>query len=323
MEFRLIWILAIVVAACRPDPELLEPELIDVIDLGDLYGTRTGAAVLGEDYRDQVYYSLENNEVVATVNKFTWDFGMTPDSVLRLNSAVLNLRIAEAPGPWDAPVDAAELTWLYDGPTGDSATLAVGANWADRVWVVDRGLDSEGTPRGLFKCQIHSTPDSLFLHVAQLDGSEAQVFGGTLDAHLHLTAWSLEAGQVDAAPPADSWDLLFTSYLYVFDPETEPFPYAVTGALLNPTGHKAALLTDQPFADVEASDAVGLTDDEDAVGYDWKVYDLDLGLFTVRDNWTYIIQPDPEILYALAFTGFNDALGRRGTPQFSFRRLPL
>ena len=323
MEFRLIWILALVVAACRPDPELLEPELIDVIDLGDLYGTRTGAATLGEDYHDQVYYSLEKNEVVATVNKFSWDFGMTPDSVLRLNSAVLNLRIAEAPGPWEAEVDAAELTWLYDGPTGDPATLAVGADWANRVWVVDRGLDSEGAPRGRFKCQIHSASDSLFLHVAQLDGSNEQIFSGTLDPQLHLTAWSLEAGQVEAAPPADSWDLLFTSYLYVFDPETEPFPYAVTGALLNPTGHKATLLTDQAFDEVAIEDVAGLSDAEDAVGYDWKVYDLDLGLYTVRDNWTYIVQADPETMYALAFTGFNDALGRRGTPKFSFRRLPL
>lgn len=84
MEFRLIWILAFVVAACRPDPELLEAELIEAIDLGDLYGTRTGEATLGADYHDQVYYSLDKNEVVATVNKFTWDFGMTPDSVLRL-----------------------------------------------------------------------------------------------------------------------------------------------------------------------------------------------------------------------------------------------
>jgi len=315
---------ALLVSGCRKEELALEAEWVDTINLNDLYGNRTAAVTLGGDYRHQAYFSLVNDSLVGVFDKYTWDVGLTHDAtpLLFLNSSIPGLRVARTTGAWSDPIDPAALVWEYDLSSRQPEDLAIGSDW-EQVLVLDRGLDPDGAARGLKKFRLAAAPDGFTLTVANLDGTDAITFTAAPDADFHATQWSLDAGAVIAAPPKDRWDLLFTSYLVRFEDEAEPFPYQVTGALLNPCGRRAARLDGVPFATVALTPDVTslLSDDADAIGYDWKTYDFELG-YAVTEDLSFVVECGTHGTRALTFTGFVNSLGEPGSPAFTYRLLP-
>ena len=311
-------------SGCRKEELAYPSELVDTLNLNDLYGNRTAAVELGGDYRQQAYFSLVNDSLVGVFDKYSWDCALTHDGtpLLFLNSSIPGLRVAVAPGGWTDPIDPAALVWEYDLSSRQPEDLAIGSDW-ERVLVLDRGLDPDGAARGLKKFRLAAAPDGFTLTVANLDGTDEVTFASTSDPAYHATQWSLDAGAVVAAPPKDSWDLLFTSYLVRFEDEAEPFPYQVTGALLNPCGRRAARLDGMPFASVAlTADVLSLlSDDADAVGYDWKTYDFELG-YAVTPDLSFAVECGTHGTRALTFTGFVNSLGEPGSPAFTHRLLP-
>jgi len=316
--------LLLVLSGCRKEELPYPAEWVDTLNLNDLYGNRTAAVDLGGGYRNQAYYSLVNDSLVGVFDKYSWDVALTHDAVplLFLNSSIPGLRVARAAGDWAADLDPAALVWEFDLSSRQPEDLAIGSEWQG-VLVIDRGLDPDGLPRGLKKLQLTAAPEGWTLTVANLDGTEAATFTSAPDALYHATHWSLDAGAVIASPPKDSWDLLFTSYLVRFEDEADPFPYQVTGALLNPCGRRAARLDGVPFASVAWTPEVEalLTDDADAVGYDWKTYDFELG-YAVTPDLSFAVECGTHGVRALTFTGFVNALGEPGSPAFTYRLLP-
>ena len=73
-------------------------------------------------------------------------------------------------------------------------------------------------------------------------------------------------------------------------------------------------ISSEDFITTEASS------DLDVIGYDWKVFDFDLG-FVVDENRVYIIQDTDSDLYKLVFTSFYDSEGNKGNPQFTYQKL--
>ena len=311
-------------AGCRKEEDALEPELIDTINLNDLYGNRVATASIGTDYEFQAYYSLVNNELVGSYDKFAWEVALTNSDqpLLILNSSIIDLRIAQAGVAWEESIQTESLEWKYDLPGRQPADFAIGSNW-DQVLVIDRGVDGAGTPRGVKKLHIQTTGNGYTLTVANLDGSNEQSFEAFPDHDYNFTAWSLDNGATLVEPPKDSWDIVFTSYLFVFDPVTEPNPYQVTGALLNMNARQGARFDNTPFESfsINASNIAQLTSQGDVIGYDWKVFDFNLGFIIVEDR-TYFVQCGNDGFFALTFTGFYDEEGNRGSPAFTYRRLP-
>lgn len=320
--FTLAALLAVAFAGCRKDPDIIDPVLVDTIDLNDVYGTRFGAVSLGADYRYQAYYSLAEDKLVAVNDKYAWDVALTnePEPRVVLNHAIPGLRVAVGPADWTEWVDEFALDWLYDRPNG--AHPAIGSSFPGKTLVLDRGLDPAGEHRGFLKFRFDIAGDSTILEVAELSGDNPRVFTAARDTAYFATQWSLEEGNVVLAPRSDRWDLVFTNYLHVYDPETDPFPYQVTGALLNPAGqHAAARFDSTAFADFTAPTDLGfaLSPAWDAIGFDWKRFDFDLG-YVVTEDLTFAVSAG-EVDYALTFTGFTDENGERGTPTFAYRRL--
>lgn len=318
----LVGLLAVALVGCRKDPEIMDPVLVDTIDLNDVYGTRFGAVSLGADYRYQAYYSLAEDKLVAVNDKYAWDVALTNEAAPRvvLNHAIPGLRVAVGPADWTEWVDEFALDWLFDGPKGFHT--AIDTAWSGQTLVLDRGLDPAGEPRGFLKFRFAVAGDTTTLEVAELSGENPSTFSAARDTAYFMTQWSLETGPVVLAPPSDSWDLVFTNYLHVYDPETDPFPYQVTGALLNPAGtHAAARFDSTAFADFTApADLTAtLSPAWDAIGFDWKRYDFDLG-YVMTEDLTFTVAAG-DINYALTFTGFTDENGERGTPTFAYRRL--
>lgn len=305
---------------CRKDGALYDPILLDTINLNDVYGTRSASITLGSDYNRQAYYSLVDDSLVGMHSRYAWDVAVATGEVptLQLNAAIPGLRIAYTYADWEVPAEPEGLEWLYDLPTGREADLAVGLDHVGQTLLLDRGLAADGTPRGFKKLALTLTDSTYVLRVADPDGSNEVTFPAVPDPAFNLVTWSLDDGAVHVQPPKATWDLLLTNYLHVYDPATDPFPYQVTGALLNPAGQRGARLDGIPF---DQAAPAPLSDALDVIGFDWKYYDFDLG-YVMTPDLSFLVECGDGQLRALAFTGFTDLDGNKGTPSFTYRLLP-
>jgi len=122
----------------------------------------------------------------------------------------------------------------------------------------------------------------------------------------------------------DRWSILFTRYttMLVTD-EGENYPYLVVGALLNPNGVTAARDTIHDFLDLDINDVADLefTIQADVIGYDWKYYNFDAGVYTIEPDKNYVIRDRDGFLYKLRFVDFYSDEGVKGYPTFEFVRL--
>lgn len=311
-------------ASCRKAEEPYEALLRETINLNDLHASRLDVADIGNNYGLQIFYSLEHHEIVAIRDKYSWDFAIRNSGApsLVLNSSVVNLRIAYAGEDWDSVPNLDELEWMYDLPDRQDASLAVGENLAG-VFVIQRGLTNEGVERGFRKVKLEAGADSLQVRVADLNGSNEAVYSIVRDEGVSLSCFSLDNGWVEVEPRKEEWDLLFTSYLHVYDPESNPFPYQVSGVLLNPFRVQAALCEPVNYADFvpQAEHVASLSSDANSIGFDWKYFDFDAGYLIVPDR-SYLIHGVDERQYLLQFTGFYDEEGLPGSMAFQYRLLP-
>ncbi len=131
---------------------------------------------------------------------------------------------------------------------------------------------------------------------------------------------SLDSGQLQNLPADDEWDLLLGSYLHVFAPETNPNPYQVTGALLNPAGviaHESDAYAYDEYS-LSLIETMNFRADRDLIGYDWKEFDFDLGFVTNQDM-IFAVKSTENDFYALRFTTFYDENGTKGNFGFTYR----
>jgi hypothetical protein len=117
------------------------------------------------------------------------------------------------------------------------------------------------------------------------------------------------------------YDLVFTQYTHLFtDPLT---PYLVTGIISNRGFTSIARLDEKPFAEIELQNVESLefSYDLDVIGYDWKYYSLEDGVFTTFSNQHYIIQTQDGLFYKLRIVGFYNSEGLKGYPNIEFQAL--
>ena len=55
---------------------------------------------------------------------------------------------------------------------------------------------------------------------------------------------------------------------------------------------------------------------EDVIGYDWKEYDFDTGIYAIFPDHVFIVQDVEGYFYKLHFTDWYNAAGQRGNPRF-------
>lgn len=312
----------LLLSACRKEEDALSPILQETVNLSDIYGTRLGTASIGEGYRFQDYFDLSENTSRANVDKYRWELGFgTAEPHVILNSAIPGLRLAKSEQDWESTTATEDLFFGWDLATGDLEDMALGDRF-DPVYVLNRGLEEDGTALGFLKLQCHFEEGQYHLRTAELDGSNEHelVIDPNADytyMHLHLTH-----GIVDVEPMKGDWDIVFTHYLHVYDPETEPFPYQVTGCLLNGTGVTAWESTALSYDEITLESVIDapFESTRDFIGFDWKYFDFDLG-FIVDDARTFVIRDAEGQFFKLKFTGFYDENGEKGHPQFSFQLL--
>lgn len=207
----------------------------------------------------------------------------------------------------------------FDLNTGEDST------WSHQyVYLVDRGVDQEGSSLGQKKVQFDIRGEAFQMRFANPDNSGDTTVLILRDPAMDQVYYSFDEGMMDIAPLPDQWSLLFTRYttMLVTD-EGEDYPYLVVGVLLNPNEVGAALDTIHDFMDMTADDITDLeyTSRADVVGYEWKYYDFDAGVYTIVPDMNYVIRDRDGYFYKLRFVDFYSDEGVKGYPSFEFVRL--
>lgn len=289
-------------------------------------------------YKNQVYFDLENGGAVLSNLRKTWDLSFESSSEghgIRLNSSCFMVAAKISASTFGMPADTSGAIWKFDNSNGHPDSTAIG-NWfeileSDTIFMgefllINRGIDENGNERGFRQLILDSLKNNTYyLRTARFDGSDIQPFEVKKDENYERILFSFDSSiQTPDEPAAGAWDLLFTQYTtLLYTDEGDPYPYLVTGVLLNPHRVEAARDTSLVFSTISFESVSGLTfsDQQDFIGYDWKYYDFDAGTYTVDFNKIYIIRSRNGLLFKLRFLGFYNQKGEKGYPSIEYQRL--
>ena len=279
-----------------------------------------------QDYRYQVFYNLENNEIISENLKTDWDLGFenTPNGFhIVLNSSTYSGLSYIENQQFDDVISSNNLIWSWDNPNGSLDSTAFGDyRLFSGFFVIDRGFDFQGSQRGFKKLKIDSVNSQFYtITYSNLDNSELNTFQIYKDNFYRYSCFSFSDDTIiDIEPPLTEWDLVFTQYTHLFSDTIQP-SYLVTGVLSN--NLNIAIDTNNNFNDINY-EMIGdyyFKNNHDMVGYNWKEYDLNAGEYTVFSNINYIIQDKNDKYYKLHFIDFYNNLGEKGYPKFEIQEL--
>ena len=330
--------LAVLLSSCFKEDEKVVPH--------DPGGLEDVQVAMGGTYAQQVYFDLASGESVFFNDKDNYDlaFESGPEGWhVLLNTASFMYAAKTGTNIFEAPIDTTGYDWRYDKSNGDLDSTAIGMyiffDPADSsrvshkdIYVLDRGYDINANLRGLKKIVFLEVNDSTYLfRYANLDGSDEVMATITKDPLAYFSYWSFENGgqQVYPEPLPDSYDLLFTMYTtLLFTNEGDPYPYLLTGALINRKGVETARDTIIPFNDITYENALlmDFNTDLDNIGWDWKVLEGDVTgggtlVYNIVEGLHFVIRDTDGYLYKLRFTGFYNNEGVKGYPRFEYQRL--
>lgn len=281
-------------------------------------------------YKYRVYFNLRTNSEVGRNLKTAWDLGFeaTPDGFhVVLNGAASMFAMSSVKtdfhevGIGDTAGFAVNRKW--DSYTGSFDSTAFG-DWraAKPIFIIDRGFDEKGAARGWAKVQVTGvTSTGYTVIIAKLDGSNEMILELMKDSAYNFVFLSLTTGQqVSVEPPKEAWDIAFSQYTHVFYDTYPAVPYLVAGCVLNRYYTRAYEDTVNSF---EATTLASvrpelLSASITAIGYNWKLFNGTR--YTVRPN-NYIVRNSVGMFYKLHFTGFYNAAGAKGNPQWEYQQL--
>ena len=325
--------MTILVSSCFKEDELIIPHV------PGNYITDTVA--LMDNYQNQVYYNLYDSSVVSSNIRSIWDLGFegSPEGwrvILNTSCFMKSAYLSEQ--VFGAPSDTTGAVWLFNPSDGSADSLAIG-KWftvegddtlgTNRVLVIDRGVDAIGISRGFKQLVIDSLSDGIYyFRIAAFDGTNQQSYSVSKKRDVNHVLFSISnPSEVVSEPARLNWDLLFTQYTtLLFTDVGDPYPYLVTGVLLNPTLVVVAVDSITPFENItfETAQSMNFTKDADGIGYLWKLYDFDGGSYTVNSKIIYVIRDTKGFLYKLRFKDFYKVINsrlRKGYPSFEYQKL--
>lgn len=298
---------------------------------------QTAIIEMGPDYNDQFFYSLETNSVVSSNTRMAYDLMFdcgNNDFNIWLNSAKFMsvVRTDKTDIATATLADTAGKAWLFELGELNKDSNAIGGWWVapgsqplskGEVYIINLGVDNAETPLGYVKLKVNDFNGSSYsISYATLGDTTVRTALVQKDATRNYRYFTFaNAGSVvdNIEPVKNAWDLCFTRYSVVF---YDPYylPYQVTGVLHNPSKVSAYMDSTVNFNEVEIGDfdINRLQTRRDAIGYEWKRYEL--GDYTTKTWYTFFIKTDEDKYYKLRFLDFKKA-GVRGYPTFEYHRL--
>ncbi|MFT5725342.1 MAG: hypothetical protein ACI9JN_002467 [Bacteroidia bacterium] len=281
---------------------------------------------VGPKYTHQLFYNFAQNEVVKSVLRNEWDIAFT--SLSNNNSIYLNTgntiygAISDKKEMSEVnDTVGLEFKWDWSNGRDDSTVLY---NWEknNTVAVFDLGYDLSNVHQGFVKVKFNMQNDSLVIQYGFIgQRTERTVIIGKDDRYNRVYFSFTKGEQVNIEPVKTSYDLIFRQYIYYF--QAEVLSYSVVGALYNPTNTKVMSITDKDFSDISLSDTANYTfsANHDVVGYDWKSFNIDEGVYIVYPDKNFIIQTAEGFFYKFHFVDFYNSSGERGYPKMESKLL--
>lgn len=279
----------------------------------------------GSDYRNQLFYSLEDQEIVSHNDRAIWDLafeaGESGYRILLNGSKLTKLAITNKTALSEVTT-AAGATWLYDAPSGNLDSTAF-ADWrlTDKVFVVDLGMSVTGVALGQKKLKVNAVTTSEYqIEYSDLNGSNASTAVISKNTNASFVYFSLATKQVVAVEPDKSkWDISFTTYTHVYP---DGMPYIVAGVISNRNIVRVAAISKE-FKDIDYSDFLasnfGLS--INVIGFDWKEYNFDTSVYAVDPNKSFIVKTVNGKVFKLRFLDYYDEFGQKGAPTMELKEL--
>lgn len=279
----------------------------------------------GSDYRNQLFYNLEAQEIVSHNDRAIWDLafeaGETGYRILLNGSKMTKLALTNKTALSEV-TSTSGATWLYDAPSGNLDSTAFG-DWrlTDKVFVVDLGLSVTGIALGQKKLKVNSVNASEYqIEYSDLNGSNASTAAISKNTNASFVYFSLASKQIVTVEPDKSkWDISFTSYTHVYP---DGMPYIVAGVISNRNVVRVAAISKE-FKDINYSDflAVSFGLSINVIGFDWKVYNFDTGVYAVDPNKSFLVKTVNGKIYKLRFLDYYDEFGQKGAPTMELKEL--
>lgn len=301
----------------------LQKELpVDPIPKGNL---TTGQVEMGSTYGQQVWFDLDENKVVQIEDKYAYSFVFSgSDLCPRLNTAIGISVALVSEGHLGEEVEYSALTYTTDISTLEQDSLALRqVVEGNKLYAVNLGFDPLGRPLGYAQMLLERKTNLHWKLKVYLPSEETEQ-----EYEIHLAdasdqiGFDITNGERVVLPALTDYDVLFTTYTNVFY-EPEFMFYQVSGVLINPHRTLAYQTSDVDFTTYSISDVqVDLFSDwADVIGYDWKYYDYNSGIYVVDPSQIYTLQSRLGYWYKLRFVDFYNNAGVKGYPTFEFQRL--
>jgi len=330
IHLSILVLLVLLLQSCFKEDDMVAPH-----PRGDV---KTDTIPLTENYLYQVYYSLDSGEVVSTNVKTTYDLGFecSPHGWHIILNTSNFMTVADLGTViFGQPYDTTGLKLRFDKSDGNSDSTAIGEWFVisgsdtvsnNHVYAVSRGLDELGNPLGLYQVIFDSLKNNTFyFRYAPLEGGSGTSSAVTKDPEVNYLYFSLANGQIKAIePPRQMYDVLFSQYTtLLFTDQGIPYPYLVTGVLLNRYLVEVAVDSSADFLTINREQAMSMTFAKrlDGIGWEWKIYNFTTGVYTIQPNLNYIIHGVSGFYYKLRFVGFYNADGLKGYPIIEFQQL--
>jgi hypothetical protein len=316
--------------SCFKEDEMIPPHPAGSVSTDTIAMTQT--------YRYQVYFDLKGQTATGTNVKSESDlaFDCSPAGWrILLNTADFMYAADLGVVAFGTPKDTTGVHWRFDKSNGDPDSLAIG-QWFqviggdtvsnDHVYLINAGLDDLGNSLGFYQATFDSLKNGTFyFRYASLDGTYSHADSAKKDTSVNFMYYSFVFESEKPFEPAkDNWDLLFTQYTTLLYTDLgEPYPYLVTGVLVNRNGVEVAMDSTSSFESIDAAKANLMTYSNalDAIGYEWKYYDFELGTYTVDYKKNYLIRTTVGYLFKLRFVGFYNSAGEKGYPVIEYQEL--
>jgi len=342
-KLPLLFISIFFFSSCIPDEDPVKP-----FDRGDVI---INSLELGGKYTNQLYFSLKDNKVVKSNNFSVWDLALIHNEdaeaeqtyYFRLNYA--NFMRCKNYGQVNFDdVSKSELKvltdneWSYDIPNGNIDSTAIGKWWYEEdgqikskndVYAIHIGANDVADDLGYalirFKDPIDGKVSIEYKHFKKrIDSAVVTIEDIDLDKNHTFISLDEENYIHDLEPNKNDWDILFTKYTeIVYTDEGVPTWYGVVGVLINDYNTKANWILNDDFQSVDLSvlDSLELKSNRNAIGYEWKFFNLDERKYTVIPEFIYIVQSNSGYFYKLRFVGYVNSDGNPGSPSFEFKLL--
>lgn len=293
---------------------------------------------LTSEYSKQFYFDLFTNSIIKEHNNEIWDLAFDAQENefhVWLNGSKKMQIWNTGDTSFNSVQSSANATWVCDYPTGEISHNAFGEWGAPQpngnviskgyVYVVDRGVNHSEINIGFKKIKIEGLVNGVYkIRFSKLNGEDEHVVEIPKNSQYNriYLSFNNNGSIVDAEPPKSQYDLIFTRYTHIFFEENNLF-YLVTGALSNPSGVLVAQDSLMKFNDITLNDVqnMSFSNHADAIGYDWKSFDIDNTKYELIPNRNYIIKDLEGNYYKLRFVDFFNEQGERGYPKFEYQML--